>query len=351
MQTRIINTDHQYVLNHCTKYLARSNPDFRHNYNSQFSVGDARGQICEVWRFPIIDSYVDRDDQESTANFNRVTFVYFSLNSDLPKFVGVVGTFDKLYRSIPLHEITFLGEPTGYYAISLAIPKGEVHTYKFIVDGQVILDPINPQQKILDNGQTWSQFFTHFSTEILSLQTWEAKLLERITDHILPFRTEEGQRFLDFYYNSLDRQSKDNQLLYAYRFDQSIGVVNFIDKLLSKEERHHLVDYKICLDIVDKLLRQRNPFLEPGLMSKEMYSELYDQLWSGNVPGWDYGRYNNPQYFLQLLRRHAFTGAFSHPKYGGNAGGAGWAYLAERYPFNWRQAIEVPLGTNPDYRG
>jgi len=162
MQTRIINTDHQYVLNHCTKYLARSNPDFRHNYNSQFSVGDARGQICEVWRFPIIDSYVDRDDQESTANFNRVTFVYFSLNSDLPKFVGVVGTFDKLYRSIPLNEITFLGEPTGYYAISLAIPKGEVHTYKFIVDGQVILDPINPQQKILDNGQTWSQFFYSF---------------------------------------------------------------------------------------------------------------------------------------------------------------------------------------------
>ncbi|WP_392476804.1 hypothetical protein [Nostoc sp. C110] len=351
MQVKILDTDHQYILNHCTKYLARSNTDIRHNYNNQFGASDPRGRICEAWRFPIIDSYTGKDTQESIVDYNRVTFIYFSLSSDLPKFVGVTGTFDKLYNVIALDDIKFLGESTGYYAVTLAIPKGEVHTYKFVIDNQVILDPINPQQKVLNNGQIWSQFFTHQCTDLLSLQSWEALLLERLTDHILPFRTEEGQRFLDFYYNSLDRQSKDSQFLYAYKFDQSIGVVNFIDKLLTKEERHHLIDYQICLDIIDKLLRQRNPFMEPGLMSKEMYAELYDQMFIGDVPGWNYSRYQSPKYFLQLLRRHSFTGAFSHPKYGGNAGGAGWAYLAERYPFNWRQSVEAPLGTNPDYRG
>jgi hypothetical protein len=351
MQAEILSTDHQYVLNHCTKYLARSNPAFRHNYNNQFIAGDIRGQICESWRFPIIDSHSNKEAQDFGSNLNRVTFVYAALSSDLPTFVGIFGTFDRLYKAIPLEEIKFLGEPTGYYGVTLAIPKSQVHIYKFIVDNQVILDPINPQQAVLENGQSWSRFFTQFCTEILSLQSWEMLILERLTDHILPFRTEEGQQFLDFYYSSLDRQTKESQFLYAYKFDQSIGVSNFIDKLLTKEERHHLLDYQICLDIIDKLLRQRNPFMEPSLMSKEMYAELYDQMFTGTVPGWDYSRYNSPQYFLQLLRRHAFTGAFSHPKYGGNAGGAAWAYLADRYPFNWRQALETPLGMNQDYRG
>jgi hypothetical protein len=134
-------------------------------------------------------------------------------------------------------------------------------------------------------------------------------------------------------------------------YDQSVGVVNFIDKLLAKEENHHLIDYKICLDLINRLLRQRNPFIEPEKMSKEMYIELYNQMASGTVPGWNYGRYGNPRYFLQLLRRHSYTGAFSHPKYGGNVGATGWAYLASRYPFQWQKALEPPLGINADYRG
>jgi hypothetical protein len=77
------------------------------------------------------------------------------------------------------------------------------------------------------------------------------------------------------------------------------------------------------------------------------------------VPGWDYEAYGNPRFFLQLLRRHAITGAFAHPKYCGNAGASGWAYLEERYRdpqtgatlFNWRQAQEPPLGTSEHYRG
>ena len=43
-------------------------------------------------------------------------------------------------------------------------------------------------------------------------------------------------------------------------------------------------------------------------------------------------QYSDPRKFLYILRRHAVTAAFSHPKYGGNVGTAGWAYLAEQYP-------------------
>jgi hypothetical protein len=94
-------------------------------------------------------------------------------------------------------------------------------------------------------------------------------------------------------------------------------------------------------------------------MSREMYVQLYDELWTGTVDGWDYGAYANPKFFLQLLRRHTFTGAFAHPKYGGNVGAAGWAYLEERFRnpttgtsvFDWRRITEAPLGSDVLYRG
>jgi hypothetical protein len=47
-----------------------------------------------------------------------------------------------------------------------------------------------------------------------------------------------------------------------------------------------------------------------------------------------------------------------HPRHGGNSGTAGWAYLETRFRdkddktlFDWRQAMEAPLGRNTDYRG
>ena len=348
-----INTEHLYVLNHCTKYLARTNTDDRHNYLERFDGNDPRIRIAENWRFPIIDSYRDpaSDDLEEDYNFNRVTFVYAALEDSQPQSVSIVGTFANLYESIPLEAVEFLGERTGYYGVTLAIPKGEKHLYKFLIDGQWQIDPINPQQETLENGRVWSRFFTQMCTETLVLEPWEVQILTRFTNHILPFRTQEGQRFLEFYYNFLDRQTKDSQYRQAYRFDKSVGVVNFIDKLLAKEENHHLQDYKVCLEIIDGILRSRNPFIEPELMSKEIYIDLYNEMANNNVAGWDYELYNSPQYFLELLRRHSFTGAFAHPKYGGNAGASAWAYLAERYPFEWRQAVEPPLGDSANYRG
>jgi hypothetical protein len=273
--------------------------------------------------------------------------------------VAITGTFANLFEKIPLRPVVFNNEKTGYFTITAVIPKGEAHTYKFIVDGEVKLDPINPQRTLLDNGEMWSRFFTHLCTVPLVLERNEMTILNRLVDHILPFRTTDGERFLKYFYNYLDTKSKETQYSHAYRLDQSVGVVNFIDKLLAREENHHYVDYKICLGLIDKVLRIRNPYIEPHLMSKEMYIQIYNELASGNVSGWDYSKYSNPGYFLQLLRRHTLTGAFSHPKYGGNVGGVCWAYLSERFVdsdtketlFDWRAALEKPLGTNEDYRG
>jgi hypothetical protein len=348
---QIVTKDDQYILNYCTKSLARTDFD-------QISLDDLPSHICESWCFPIVDSYSDGVNFEASYSYNTVTFVYASPGQPLPQNVAVIGTFAHLYEPIPLRRVKFIDTDTRYYALAVVVPKGQVHTYKFIVDGEIKLDPINPQRVVLDNGKTWSRFFTHLCTQPLSFERRELDLLNRLTEQILPFRTTEGRHFLDLFYQGLSRQAKQTQYAYAYRLDQPIGVVNFIDKVLAKEEHHHLIDYRICLRLIDRLLRSRNPYTEPVDMDKEMYIELYTEMESNNINGWDYEQYNNPRYFLQLLRRHIYTGAFSHPKYGGNVGAVGWAYLEDRYKdnngqtlFNWRRAIEKPLGINSDYHG
>lgn len=357
MSVRIIDKRDEYILGHCTKYLARDNTDFRHNLG-QYADNDPRGRICEAWRFPIIDSYGDETNIEDPYAANQVTFVYEVDPSAPPQSVAVIGTFGNLYEPTPLSPVTFQGEPTKYYAVTAIIGKGEVHSYKFLVDGQIVLDPINPQRTTLDNGQEWSRFFTELCTDPLSLEGWESSLLNRITTHILPFRTHEGERFLKDYYFGLDRQARETQYPHAYRFDESVGELNFIDKLLAREEHHHLQDYKICLEQIDRILRRRNPYTEPCDQSGEMFVQLYNEMASDKVDGWDYGKYQSPRFFLQMLRRHTYTGAFSHPRYGGNAGASGWAYLSERYKdtagktlFAWREVMELPFGTSEDYHG
>jgi hypothetical protein len=357
MAVEILQTDDQYVLNHCTKFLARDNKDTRHNFG-QFTDDDPRSRIAEPWRFPVIDSYSNGKDFVKSYSSNVVTFVYQQPGATPPKDVAVIGTFANLYQPIPLKPVNFIGEATGYYALSIVVPKGEFHTYKFIVDGQAIIDPINPQRAQLDNGQLWSRFFTQLCTEPLNFEDWEFDIVARLVDHILPFRTEEGENFLNRHYNFLGKQDKQVQYAYAYRLDESVGAANFIDNILAREENHHLIDYKICLGQINLILRQRNPYVEPKDISKELYIDLYNEMATNKVNGWNYQQYQEPRFFLQLLRRHTFTGAFSHPKYGGNVGGTGWAYLSERYRdqngktlFDWRKAIEPPLGLNSDYRG
>ncbi len=333
--------DDQYVLNHCTKYLARDT-----------------GTIVEPWRFPVVDSHNEDGDPNGRYRYNDVTFIYDG-RRQAPANVGVIGTFAKIYKPIPLRPVRFLDEATGYFAVTVKIPKGELHYYKFQVDGQVVLDPINPQRTRIDNGMEWSRFMTHMLTQPINFERWEYDILARLTVHILPFQTRDGENFLKRYYFTLDKQRRTTELTHAYRLDNSIGVVNYIDGLLARDELHRLIDYRICLSILRDVLRQRQPGSIPSMIARTVYVELYEQMAKNDVPDWDYERYYSPRFFLQLLRRHTLTGAFSHPKYGGNNAAIGWAFLAERYIddetgqtlFAWRRAIERPFGESVEYLG
>jgi hypothetical protein len=359
MPAPLVDCDDQYVLNHCTKYLARDSVDPRHNYG-HYAAGDSRAAISEAWRFPIVDSHRDsaRAD-EWNYRFNAVTFVYVDRDKKT-KSLELIGTVWRLYDPIPLRPI---GDSI-YWSVTLRLPKRRSFVYKFLVDGALILDPVNPQQVTLPNGTIWSRVFTQMCTELVVFERWEAELLERLTDHILPFRTADGQNFLSRYYQNLNRRAKETDYATAYRQDEPVGAVNFIDNLLAREECHRRNDYKICIGIIQRVLLKRSAGRDPRRLPAPIFEELYDQMSRADqtpIPGWDYSLYQKPRSFLELLRRHTYTGAFCHPKYGGNIDGAGWAYLSERFrvdnnakattAFDWRRAIEPPLGESKEYRG
>jgi hypothetical protein len=347
MPVEVVATDDEYLLGMVAKYLARDDDSARHDYGHL--PGDPRGTILESWRFPWVEALYDAAD--SAPRWNAVTFVHAGQRGQPPAPVDLVGTFAELYDPIALAPV---GD-THYRAVTLKLPKGQIYHYKFRSVGNWIIDPINPQRTTLDNGSVWSRFFTWGATARITLERWEARLLARIASHILPFHTAEGREFFEKIYDTASQQDKPP---HGYRIDESVGAVNYVDKLLAREEAHNLVHYRICLEIIDQLLRQRNPVTEPTRLPREAYAELYNQMGSGNVPGWDYGRYTNPTFFLQVLRRHVFTAAFSHPRYGGNPMTLGWKYLEELFSddggatlFDWARAIEQPLGRNLEYRG
>jgi hypothetical protein len=352
----VIAKDDQYVLNHCTRYLARDGDERRHDFG-QYEPDDPRARIAEAWRYPIIDSYYDGASMDASYGFNCVTFVYDGRVTPASE-VAVTGSFTELYALEPLHPVEFLGEPSGIWALSVRVPKGQIHTYKLRVDGAWVVDPINPQLVTLDNGRQWSRFFTEGCQIPLTLARRERELLGRLVSHLLPFRSSQNSKFIRGLYESMDRAARSEQFPLAYRLDEEVGVVNYIDKVIARAERHNADDYKTCLAIIDRILRSRFPGRDPVTLPSEAFADLYGQMASGNVDGWDHGRYGDPPGFLLLLRRHAMTGAFVHPRHGGNSGTAGWAYLATRFRdagggtlFDWGQAMEAPLGRNTDYRG
>src|SRR3974377_211042 len=278
---RVVGRDDTYVLNNPTKCLGRENSDERHNFG-QFAQGDPRAKACETWRFPIIDGHYDPAEPAESYNWNEVTFVHaVPRNQGIPGSVAVVGSVAPMYQQIQMRRIP----DVPYFTVTVLVPKAEVHTYQFVIDGTLQNDSINPQRTTLDNGRMWSRFYTQGCTQTLSFEPWEMVILTRLTDHILPFHTVEGQRFLTQYYASLDQASRELQYPGAYRFDDSVGVANFIDKLVAREENHLCVDYKVCLGIINRLLRQRNPYAEPRQMDRDMFVEMYQQLGSGQVPG------------------------------------------------------------------
>ncbi len=352
----VIEKDAQYVLNHCTRYLARDGDEARHDFG-QYEPGDPRAKIADAWRYPIIDSYYDGASMDASYGFNCVTFVYDGRVTPASE-VAVTGSFTELYDPVALAPVRFLGEPSGLWSLSLRVPKGQIHTYKLRVDGAWKVDPINPQVVTLDNGKQWSRFFTEGCQIPLTLGRRERELLGRIVAHLLPFRSGENSKFIRGLYESLDRGERERQFPLAYRLDEEVGVVNYIDKVIARAERHNADDYKDCLSIIEGVLRSRYPGRDPVTLPSDAYADLYGEMANDDVAGWDKARYGSPRYFLLLLRRHAMTGAFVHPRHGGNSGTAGWAYLETRFRdadgnslFDWRQAMEAPLGRNEDYRG
>jgi hypothetical protein len=348
------NRNDEQILNYCTRHLARGVKLFTDNIsNTSFNLST----VSENWRFPIVESAAD--DNGETGNINRVTLVWKA--DGLVNSAYAVGNFIPWYEKAALTPVMFEGNTTSFYACTLLLPIGKSYYYRFVINGNETLDPVNPQFKILSNGKTWSFFFTDYYNSSEEFEEWEVNLLYRLTSQVVPFRTKDAQNFIERFYLSMAKPDKFNMPI--YRLDDSVGEVNFITNIISREERQHLTDYKICLSLIDQLLRKRNPTVDSWVVSEELITDLYNEMASGNVPDWDYIQYNNPTYFLGLIRRHALTGAFSHPRYGGNIAGAGWNYLQGRYNvkndaaqtidtlFDWQLAIEKPAGTNADYRG
>lgn len=350
----------EHVLNHCTKFLARDfthwpNGAHRHAYHGQVGPG-VSSELPDAWRFPLIEPHYDAAlSPEERVRWNEVTFIY---QTDVPTArVTLLGLPYPALREVPLAPV---GDSV-YQAATVLLPAGRVYRYSYRVDDSVRLDPINPQRRTLPNGETVSEFFTDYCSMPVTFEPWERTLLRRLVECILPLQSSEQEQFLaqpggepaDF-----PRLEQQRHVL-----DQSVGAVNFLDKVLAREERHRLRDYRTCLAQIERLLRQRHIYSEPADVPKALYETLYAEMANGSVPGWDYHSYGSPSFFLQLLRRHVWTGTFAHPRYGGNGGwdlrapaatakGAdGWRWLGERYPFDWEAALNPPFGRNTGYRG
>jgi hypothetical protein len=246
---------------------------------------------------------------------------------------------------------------SDYLSLTLQLARGGRYRYRFIVNGQAQLDPINPQTTVTPQNETWSSLWTWAYNEPINLERWEMALVGRMTNALLPFRGRETR-------NLIERGLNDGNVAHFFRMDIPVGVANYIDNILAREERHHLRSYKLCLPMIDRVLRRRYSGVEPVDMDDPKYKKLFDDMKQKSPDlvrdGWDLATYDNPGYFLYILRRHTWTGAFSHPKYGGNPGGLGWAFLGETFrttskppisAFDWARAIEPPLGNSTEYRG
>ncbi len=324
--------DHQYILNLSGKITGRSNTPF-----------------------PIVDTFLDT---EKNSFFNQVTFVYYSeqTNNAQDKIaIFLIGNFDSLHTKRKLHQIIFNNELTRFYAITLKLPVKKRYHYQFLIDDSHIIDPLNTLTKQLDNNVIWSEFFTESIKSNIILEEWEAQILRRLISYILPFKTNEFKTFVKNHQGQFSELTKS--LISQISYD--IGCVNFIDKLISRDELHHIINYKLCLKEIKRILFALNTFQEPKEMDEYFYQRIYQIMSQNDFTIWNKATYENPSYFIMVLRRHIITAAFSHPKHGGNTDALGWQFLDsllrnnnhDGAGFDWQQALEKPLGINNDYIG
>ena len=345
------------VLDLCVPYLARDPQAGRHNYFDRLGR-PALGRFADGWRFPCMEL-----DLSGPKPRNLVTFVYRSESlAAIPAKVSVVGNFEGGYRTIPLQRV---GE-TIYFAVTLPFPFGACYRYLYNVDGVLQMDPVNPQEEKDLDGRVWSRFFCWYCKKRLALNDTQWALLRRFTQHILPFRTEAANEFLANMGGAEDQPPP--RTLDA--LDEQVGVVNGIDKILACQERHLLLDYQICLEQVEMVLRRRNRYEEPAMGNDVSFAGkrdsdgnivvkgLYREMAENSVPEWNHSRYESPAYFLQMVRRHTIIAAFGHPRYGGNVELGAWRFLEEHFKddagdtcFDYRAFAEKYLGGRGDYLG
>jgi hypothetical protein len=350
MSAVIVEKEPDWVLNNCAKYLARDNNDDRHSFFG-LDAGHTRARISESWRFPIVDA--DDSGAPDASEWNHVTFIYRAPEDRPDLSVQLLSPCLGLHAPSALKRVA----DSLYLALTLRIPKGRRHRYRFVVDGHAQLDPINPQTTTTPLNETWSSFWTWTYNEPINFERWEMALVGRMTNALLPFQGRETR-------NLIERGLNDGNVMHFFRMDIPAGVANYIDNILAREERHHLQSYRLCLPMIDRVLRMRYPGVEPVDLSDPSYKSLFDDMKDKSPSlledGWELSVYDNPGYFLYVLRRHTWTGAFSHPKYGGNPGGLGWKFLGETFrttsetsttAFDWARAIEKPLGNSTEYRG
>ena len=334
MRVEVLPTDDQLVLNYSSKIITTV------ENNNKSAQNDPA--------FPVIIPFFS-----DKHKYNEVTFIYFlddhNRNNDNTTFI--VGNFDHLYMSFQLTPVYFQKEKTKFYAITLKLPVARLFRYRFKKDNIFFNDPLNPFTITTDNGLKWSAFHTENYRAPLCFEEWEQKLLNRFISYILPIHTDEFKTFVKYHSGKFDNETKS----LVSRLDYDLGVTNFIDKLLARHEPHHLIRYKKCLLEMKRLLLNKNKAQEPEHMDDNCYEWLYSAMQTPNSEHWQLKEIKSID-FLKTFRRHIITGALSHPRHGGNTNAIGWKFLESMLSdekgdtyFDWRRALEKPLGINQDY--
>lgn len=105
---------------------------------------------------------------------------------------------------------------------------------------------------------------------------------------------------------------------------RTANCVNFIDKLLAKEERATLSLYRQALVDIDRHVNQRwqQSF---ATLAPAQQQECLENLEDGKLQQWQPALGQQP--FFEMLRFHTILGFLAAPKFGGNADLSGWKAL------------------------
>src|SRR3712207_1357400 len=119
MDMPVISKEPDYVLNHCTKYLARDNTDIRHSYFGLFDT-ERRSRISEPWRSPVIDAHDGPPDDR--FDFNDVALVYaLRAEEATAESIGRLAAWRGLHRPERMRQV---GESL-VWAVTLRVAKGQ----------------------------------------------------------------------------------------------------------------------------------------------------------------------------------------------------------------------------------